>query len=88
MSHASKKSATFSWKAANGTTIVLPSMNALKGKAIRKHRRREAMDFLFSLIEDHVDEETLAQIDELDRAELTDMFAAWQDEEGVTPGES
>lgn len=86
--HKRPASKTFTWTAPDGTEITMPSIDALKGGTLRKYRKLDPVDMLFSILEDVGDEEMLAQIDDLERGDLNALFTAWQKAEGATLGES
>lgn len=73
----------FEWETDGGVKIKLPR---IKSGVLRKHRRRPEVDFVYSVMEEVLDEKTLAQTDELDDTELGEMFEAWMG--SATPGES
>ncbi len=77
----------FRWTAPDDSEIVLPRMNKIKGGMIRRYRKLSDVDMMFSIVEELVDAETLAQIDDLDQGAMNDLFAAWQ-KDGATVGES
>lgn len=58
--------------------IVLPHMNKIKGGVLRKHRKLEAVDFMFTILEDVADADTLAKVDQLDTEHMNQLFADWQ----------
>lgn len=68
----------FHWTAPSGAEIVLPHMNKIKGGLLRKYRKLDPVDFMFSVLEDIADEETLAQVDDLENDDMNAMFEAWQ----------
>lgn len=76
----------FHWTSSDGVEIVLPRMDNIKAGIIRRHRKEEGVDFLFSLLEEISDEEMLAKLDDLDTADLNALAEKWQ--AGATPGES
>lgn len=77
----------FHWTSPLGVEIVLPHMDKIKGGLIRKYRKLDGVDMMFSIVEDLVDGPTLDLIDDLDRGDLNDMFEAWQ-KAGANVGES
>jgi hypothetical protein len=85
-----KTSKTFSWRTPSGEILTIVSINAIKGRQLRKYRKLDPLDMLFSILEDTADKKALALIDDLERADLDAMFEAWQndDSEGATLGES
>ena len=76
----------FHWKAEDGTEIVLPRMDQIPAGVLRRHRKGEMIDLVFSLLEETADEENLAKVDALPIGQLNKMFEDWQ--EGVELGES
>lgn len=76
----------FHYATASGAEITLPRMNQIKAGLIRRHRAKEPMDFIFSLLEELDDQENLAKIDDLSTDEFNDLVGKWQSE--VTLGES
>lgn len=76
----------FHWTSPAGAEIVLPHMKHVKAGILRRHRKEEPGDFIFSLLEETSDEETLAKVDELSTTDLNDLVEKWQ--EGSTLGES
>jgi len=66
--------------------IALPRVTQIPSGLIRKYRKLEEMDMLFSILEDLVDEETLSKIDSLEQGQLEDFVTKWQ--EGSPMGES
>lgn len=68
----------FHWTAPGGDEIVLPHMNKIKGGLLRKHRKLEPVDFMFTILEDIADDETLAKVDDLENDDLNKLFADWQ----------
>lgn len=76
----------FRWTSPAGVEIVLPHMKSIKSGIIRRHRKEEGVDFIFSVLEELADADTLAKVDELDTGELNTLVEKWQAE--VTPGES
>lgn len=86
--HKAPASKTFTWTSPAGVVITMPSINAIKGGTLRKYRKLDPLDLLFSILEDAGDERMLAQIDDLERSDLDALFTAWQEDEGATLGES
>lgn len=79
---------TFMYNAENGTEIDLPPMSAITAGMLRKYRKLDEMDFMFSILEDVVDPDELAKIDDLPLVEVETLFRAWQKHEGVTVPQS
>lgn len=68
----------FHWTSPSGVEITLPHMNKMPAGVIRKHRKSEPVDFVFSVLEDVSDEATIAEVDKLSLPEVNDLFEAWQ----------
>jgi hypothetical protein len=85
MSHESK---SFTWTSPGGVAVTLPSMKSIKGGVIRRNRKLEPVDFMFSVLEETADEATLAQIDDLDTSDMNALFEAWQEDAQTNVGES
>jgi hypothetical protein len=68
----------FHWTSPFGVEIVLPHMSKMPAGVIRKHRKAEPVDFVFSVLEDVSDEATIALVDKLSLPEVNDLFEAWQ----------
>lgn len=75
----------FHWTSPAGVEIVLPRMDKIKAGTIRRHRKEEGVDFIFSVLEETSDESTLAKVDELETTDLNALVEAWQ--KGVGSGE-
>jgi hypothetical protein len=76
----------FHWTSQSGVEIVLPRMDKIKAGLIRKYRKSEPADFIFSILEDVSTDEMLARADDLDTGEINDLFEKWQ-ESGASVGE-
>ncbi len=74
----------FHFTAEDGTKISLPPMNAVKGGVIRRHRRRESLDFILSILEEIADPAELEKFDDLEQAEVNRFVQEWQESGGVT----
>ena len=77
----------FHWTAPTGAEIVLPHMNKIKGGLLRRFRKLDPVDFMFSILEEVSDKDTLAKVDELEMADMNSLFEAWQ-EAGANLGKS
>lgn len=77
----------FHWTAPDGTEIVLPHVGKIKSGVLRRIRKADPVDQVFTLVEAVADEETLAKIDDLDSADLNSLFEEWQ-KAGASVGES
>jgi hypothetical protein len=67
----------FVYKTTDGE-IKIPSFDHIPGRLMRRHRRREELDFVYSILEDLLDEAELDKLDALDRAQQEDLFTKWQ----------
>lgn len=76
----------FHWTSPSGVEIVLPHMGKIKAGIIRRHRKEEPVDFIFSVLEETADTETLAKVDDLDQTDLNTLVEKWQ--AGASLGES
>lgn len=77
----------FHWTSPAGVEIILPHMNKIKSGIVRRHRKADSVDFIFSVLEEVADEDMLAKADDLETEEINDLFKAWQ-EAGASVGES
>lgn len=77
----------FHWTSPSGIEITLPHMSKMPAGVIRKHRKSDPVDFVFSVLEDVADEAMIAQVDLLSLPEVNDLFEAWQ-EAAANVGES
>lgn len=68
----------FTWTSPDGKQVTLPSLNSVPGGVLRKHRKLDELDFLFSVLEDVATDEQIAAVDEVGLGDLNEMFAAWQ----------
>ena len=76
----------FHWTSPAGVEIVLPHMGKIKAGIIRRHRKEEPVDFIFSVLEETADTDTLAKVDDLDQTDLNTLVEKWQ--AGASVGES
>lgn len=76
----------FHWTSPSGAEIVLPHISKIKAGLLRKYRKQEEIDMVFSIIESVADEKTLALIDDLDQGDLEKFMEKWQ--AGSSVGES
>lgn len=75
----------FHYPTADGE-IVISHISKIKTGVLRKYRKLEEMDMVFSIIEEIADEDTLSRLDELDQGQLEDFVTKWQ--AGASVGES
>jgi hypothetical protein len=68
----------FHYPTPDGGEIVLPYMDKLPGSAIRKNRKLDPMDFMYTLVEIVADEAALEKLDSLSLGEQNKFFEAWQ----------
>jgi hypothetical protein len=69
-----------------GVEIVVTRMDQIPSGLVRKNRKLEPMDLLYTLLEEVADEATLKKVDALPMKEQNDFFIGWQEE--IAPGES
>jgi hypothetical protein len=79
---------TFTWTSPDDVRVTLPSMRQIKAGIIRRHRKSEPIDFIFSVLEETADEATLAKVDDLSTEDLNSLFEAWQEDGQASVGES
>lgn len=77
----------FHWTSPDGVEVTLPKMGNLGAGMIRRHRKEEPVDFIFSVLEELDDPEMLSQVDLLSISQMNDLAAAWQADAEATPGE-
>lgn len=77
----------FHWTSPSGVEITLPHMSKMPAGVIRKHRKADPVDFVFSVLEDVSDDEMIAKVDTLSLPDVNAMFEAWQ-EAAANVGES
>lgn len=78
----------FTWTSDSGTEITLSPMSSITAGMLRKYRKLDEMDFMFSILEDVIAPDELAKVDELPLPEVERMFRAWQANEGATVPQS
>lgn len=79
----------FHYKMKDGQEIIAPRFSQIPVGVTRKARRLDAaLDQVFYLIEECLDEESLALYDTLTMEEAGAFNKAWQEDAGVTAGES
>lgn len=77
----------FHWTSPGGVEITLPYMDKLPGGVIRKNRKLDPMDLMYTLVEAVADEATLEKLDSLPLGDQNKFFEAWQ-EATASVGES
>ena len=68
----------FHWQSPAGVEITLPRMDQISSGILRRHRKENEIDFMFSLLEETSDTETLAKLDDLPFADLNALSEKWQ----------
>ncbi|MGJ4168881.1 MAG: hypothetical protein DI609_05580 [Corynebacterium urealyticum] len=68
--------------------ISLPKFNQLPFGTMRKIRRESMEEQMFLMFELAADEKSLAVLDTMTMDEINDLVIAWQDDSGITQGES
>ena len=68
--------------------IVLPRFSNLKTGMMRKVRRMDPADQIFTILEELLSEEGLEIFDKMDGEEMEEFVGAWQANAGVILGES
>jgi hypothetical protein len=72
----------------SGETIKVPGLNSLMTLGFsRKHRHLDPAEQVYILLEEKLDEDTLAQVDSLNRTETEEFMTAWQEHAGISVGE-
>jgi len=77
----------FHWTSPSGVEIILPNMDKIPGGLLRKNRKLDPVDMMFSIVEAICDDTMLAKLDELPMSDLNKLFEAWQ-ESSESVGES
>jgi hypothetical protein len=73
----------------DGETYSLPPRKAINAGMLRRHRGKSGDDYVFSILEDASDPETIAAMDTLSLDEMNDVIEAWSDAVfGTDPGNS
>ena len=62
----------------DGEDLKLPSFKHLPGRLLRRYRKLEEMDFLYSILEELLDDEGLELLDSMDSSQQNDLFSKWQ----------
>lgn len=78
----------FNYTTDAGVTITVPSLAKIKAGVIRKTRKLEPGDQMFTIMEAVADEATLAAIDDMDGDELARFTEQWGAHSGADLGES
>lgn len=83
------QSAQFTHEFSDGKSVTIPRFkSAMTFGRARKMRKLDEAEQMFALIEDVCDEAALALLDEMDADETEAFIKAWQEDSGVSLGES
>lgn len=72
----------------DGHVLVLPRFENVPVGVIRKTRRLEQADQVFTILEEIMTPEDLEHVDKLDRSEFNEVVKAWRAGSSVDVGES
>lgn len=78
----------FHYTTPDGRHVTLPYLKNLKVGVIRKLRGQPADEQFFGILEAIADDDTLAVIDDMDAQQFATLMEQWQQQSGVTVGES
>lgn len=79
----------FHYTLPDGYNLELPRFENIPAGIIRKTRRMNPADQAFTLLEEFLPENILAEhVDPMPRGDFEAMLSAWQSGSGITPGES
>lgn len=67
----------------DGAIIRLPQMSKLPVRVLRKVRKLDQADQMFTLLEELLTEDELSMVDELDSVGLEDLMRAWNSDAGI-----
>lgn len=79
---------SFTWTSKGGVVVTLPALASVPAGVFRRHRKKNEVDFVFSVLEDLADEAALEAVDSVPLPEMEDLFSAWQADTGASVGES
>ncbi|MEU8895489.1 hypothetical protein [Nocardia sp. NPDC048505] len=71
-----------------GVDVRLPSLSYLKPGLVRRIRRLNNVDAMYTLIELSVSREALAALDDMDPTAYQELLDEWREHSGVSLGES
>ena len=69
---------SYDWTSKAGVKISLPPLDRITAGTIRKYRKLPDLDFMFSMLEEVMDEGSLAALDDLTLTEAEQLFQDWQ----------
>ncbi|MFZ1361461.1 MAG: hypothetical protein WAS05_00805 [Candidatus Nanopelagicales bacterium] len=67
----------------DGATVSLPKMDKLPVGVLRKVRKLDQADQMFTLLEELLTDEELSLVDKLDSTGLEDLMRAWNSDAGI-----
>ncbi|MBF6459802.1 hypothetical protein IU433_12220 [Nocardia puris] len=70
------------------TEVSLPSLTYLKPGIVRRVRRMDNIDAMYTVMELLLDPDVLELIDEMDPEDYEELLAAWREHSGLSLGES
>lgn len=68
--------------------VSLPKFDQIPFGLIRKNRRLPQEEQFFALLEQVASEDDLEKMDRAPQSEMEKLMEAWQEDSGITPGES
>jgi len=78
----------FTYTMPDGKTVTVPSLAKMNAGIMRRTRRLDEEDRVWTILEFVCDADTIAAIDDLDAEQFEAFMAAWQKHSGVSVGES
>lgn len=78
----------FRYKLPDGHTITLPKLENVPLGIVRKTRKLEQGDMVFTMLEMLIPEESLEHLDSFDRSVLDGLMTAWKESSEASLGES
>ncbi|PRB14464.1 hypothetical protein [Microbacterium sp. MYb62] len=72
----------------DGHELVLPRFENVPVGVIRKARRLDQADQVFTILEEIMSPADLEHVDKLDRSEFNVVVRAWREGSSIEPGES
>lgn len=72
----------------DGHELALPRFENVPVGVIRKTRRLDQADQVFTILEEIMTPADLEHLDKLDRTEFNDLVKAWREGSAIQPGES
>jgi len=68
----------FTYTTRDGSVIEMLSADAIPAGALRRNRNKSEVDFMFSVVEDIMDEDSLEVLDRMPVSEVGELFQKWQ----------